>query len=296
MSGRVASGRRKVDVVCGGELLWDFFEERAAAGTYRRCVGGASANAAVALSRLGLRVALVGAVGDDALGEALVAALRHEGIDVRGVAVTRAATGIVIKTSGRFSPYRADRPVDASAAPGAARWALVGSMMPKVLYPRAERLAVDLNVRPRLWPSKAKMRAAAAALVRGAALVKASNNDLSRLWGSEEAGLAWLERVAPTSTVLVTRAEGPATALGPWGRVDAAARRLVGGARESTGAGDAFMAGVLAVVVRAGPRWADHEVLTHALQLGHRLGAKAASRTGATTGLTNLEKIPWPQP
>jgi sugar/nucleoside kinase (ribokinase family) len=289
VSGRSA---REHGVVCVGEILWDFFEERA--GTYRRCTGGASANAAIALARLGVPVAVVGAVGDDALGEALVAALAREGVDVRAVAVTRAPTGIVIKTTGRFSPYRADSAVDAGAiAPSA--WALVGSMMPRVTHLRGRALAVDLNVRPRLWPSKAKMRASATGLVRSAILVKASNNDLSRLWGSEAAGLAWLGRVAPRATVLVTRAAEPASAFGPWGRIDVRARSLRAGARESTGAGDAFMAGALAVVLRAGARWNTPQVLTRALLLGHRLGAKAASRTGATTGLLNLEKIPWPQ-
>ncbi len=282
----------KHDVVCGGEVLWDLFEGRS--GVYRRCTGGASANAAIVLARLGVAVALVGSVGDDALGEALVGAIRSEGVDVRGVAVTPEPTGIVIQTGGRFSPYRANATttVDAGAAP--ARWALVGSMMPKVAGLRAGALAVDLNVRPRLWSSKSTMRAAATALVRPARLVKASNNDLSRLWGSEAAGLAWLRRTAPGATVLVTRAAEPASALGPWGRVDVAARPLR--ARESTGAGDAFMAGALAVVLRAGTRWQTPEVLTRALLLGHRLGAKAASRIGATTGLRNLEKIPWPQP
>jgi sugar/nucleoside kinase (ribokinase family) len=287
-------GARRREIVCGGEILWDFFEERA--GSYRRCTGGASANAAIALARLGVGVALVGAVGDDALGEALVAAVAREGVDVGGVARVPAPTGIVIKTSGRFTPYRADVLVRAAAAVAPARWALVGSMRPTVLGLRAASLAVDLNVRPRLWPSKAAMRAAATELVRPARLVKASNNDLARLWGTEAAGLAWLGRVAPRATVLVTRADEPASALGAWGKVDVAARRLRGGARESTGAGDAFMAGALAVVLRAGDRWDTPEVLTRALRIGHRLGAKAASRIGATTGLTNLEKIPWPQP
>ena len=279
--------RATFDVVCGGELLWDFFEERPS--VYRRCTGGASANGAIVLARLGVKVAVVGGVGDDALGEALRSAIAREGVDVRGIATTRPATGIVIKTSGRFSPYRSEVAVDASSV--RARWGLIGSMMPKVTGLRVERVAVDLNVRPRLWPSKAKMGAAATALVRNAAIVKTSDNDLTRLRGSERAGLAWLRRIAPDAVVLVTRAGDPASALGPWGRFDVAARRVR--VRESTGAGDAFLAGALAVVVRAGPKWRMPEVLTRALEMGHRLGAKAASRTGAVTGLTHLE-ISWP--
>ena len=49
--------------------------------------GGKGANAAVAAARLGARVALIGAVGDDDLGAGALAELRAEGIDVEGVAV-----------------------------------------------------------------------------------------------------------------------------------------------------------------------------------------------------------------
>ena len=49
--------------------------------------GGKGANAAVAAARLGARVAMIGAVGDDDLGAGALAELRGEGIDVGRVAV-----------------------------------------------------------------------------------------------------------------------------------------------------------------------------------------------------------------
>lgn len=48
--------------------------------------GGKGANQAVAASRLGAEVRMVGRVGDDDFGRALLDALRSEGIDVSGVA------------------------------------------------------------------------------------------------------------------------------------------------------------------------------------------------------------------
>src|SRR5215210_7214481 len=56
--------------------------ETVAGGTFERHGGGKSANQAVAAARLGANVRMVGAVGDDDLGEEALAALREEGVDV----------------------------------------------------------------------------------------------------------------------------------------------------------------------------------------------------------------------
>lgn len=53
--------------------------------------GGKGANQAVAASRLGAEVSMVGCVGDDGFGDELVAVLRREGVDTRHV---RRAVGV----------------------------------------------------------------------------------------------------------------------------------------------------------------------------------------------------------
>src|SRR5215472_13679886 len=93
------------DVVCFGEVLWDVFEAaprggEAIARLFRRELGGAQANVATGLARLGLRVALVGAVGDDRFGRALVASLAREGIDVRHVHKLGRRTGMTFVVRG----------------------------------------------------------------------------------------------------------------------------------------------------------------------------------------------------
>jgi ribokinase len=71
--------------------------ETVAGGTFERHGGGKSANQAVAAARLGARVWMVGAVGDDDLGEEAVAALRAEGIDVSAVErLPGSATGVAL--------------------------------------------------------------------------------------------------------------------------------------------------------------------------------------------------------
>jgi len=61
--------------------------------------GGKGANQAVAVARLGGRAAMVGRVGDDEHGVALVSGLESEGVDVSAVTVDEAAgTGLAVIT------------------------------------------------------------------------------------------------------------------------------------------------------------------------------------------------------
>ncbi|MGD0523876.1 MAG: carbohydrate kinase [Polyangiaceae bacterium] len=303
------------DVVCFGEILWDLFETRP--GEYRRELGGAPANVATGLARLGVKAAVVGGVGRDSFGRALVAHLAKDGVDVRFVVELPERTGLTFVTRDAagepaFLFYRhdsADVSVEAKhvvPAMGRARWALVGSstLMTRELargtarfLDVAERagavLFVDLNVRAHLWPSRSAMERAIAGLVRRAAVVKASDADLRAVAGPR-VGLRWLERHAPQATWLVTRGGGVASAIGAHGSVEAPAMR----ARcvDATGAGDAFIAGALATLVAAGatpgsPPWSAPEVWRRALRAGHMMGKKAVSRPGAVAGLVALDPV-----
>ena len=61
--------------------------------------GGKGANQAVAAARMGAQVALIGAVGDDSHGQALVDSLQAEGIDTTGVRVEHGhQTGLAVIT------------------------------------------------------------------------------------------------------------------------------------------------------------------------------------------------------
>ncbi|MFE0512465.1 carbohydrate kinase family protein [Streptomyces sp. NPDC058964] len=68
---------------------------------WTQSLGGHAANAAVALARLGSAVRLVGAVGTDADGDAAVASLAREGVDLTAVQrVPHAATGRAVVVNG----------------------------------------------------------------------------------------------------------------------------------------------------------------------------------------------------
>jgi 2-dehydro-3-deoxygluconokinase len=69
-----------------------------ASPSLRKSIGGAEANVAIGLARLGLRAGYAACVGDDPFGDEIVRTLRGEGVDVASVRRShRRATGLMIK-------------------------------------------------------------------------------------------------------------------------------------------------------------------------------------------------------
>ncbi len=308
-----------MDVISFGEILWDIYEDPRTRGkgepvgaALHRMLGGAPANLAVVLARLGLKSSVIGGVGRDVFGDALVALLSREKVDTRNILRFAARTGLTFVTrdeSGEpsFLFYRdrtadmAPRARDITSSMGKAKWIVFGTstLMDAGLAEATHKLlhharnakthiAVDLNVRAHLWKSASKMRTAIADLVSQADLVKASLADLEAL-----GGLKWLKHRAPHATLILTGGARPARAIGAHGDVEA--RTHAAKCVDATGAGDAFLAGVLAVLIahRAVPgsrAWKSPHVFVSSLAVGHLLGRKAISAVGAITGLTDLRE------
>ncbi|MFY8149823.1 MAG: carbohydrate kinase family protein [Prochlorococcaceae cyanobacterium] len=245
-------------------------------------LGGAPANVACALARLGTPVAFLGRLGRDGIGEAFARLFRDRGVQdaavqwddlrpSRVVLVRRDPTGE--RSFGGFAGDRgegfADQALEAAALapvlekllappPG---WLLVGTLplasasSTKALglaLQRAAahswRLAVDVNWRPTFWgePPEAgpppAARRAMQPLLEQAALLKLAAEEAEWLFGSRDpAAIAAALPQAPA--VVVTDGAAPLrwAAGGRGGQLTPPAMPLV----DSTGAGDAFLAGLL---------------------------------------------------
>src|SRR6185369_2104025 len=96
------------DVVAFGEMLIDFVptvtgQGLADAKAFEKAAGGAPANVAVGLARLGIPSAFMGTVGEDGFGQFLAETLRDAGVDVSPLRfTTKAHTGLA------FISLRAD--------------------------------------------------------------------------------------------------------------------------------------------------------------------------------------------
>jgi ribokinase len=109
--------------------------ETVSGGTFARHGGGKGANQAVAAARAGARVAMVGAVGADDLGDEALRELADEGIDVSAVArlegVATGVAAIVVDERGE------NQIAVASGANARLRAAEIALALPRLLVPDA---------------------------------------------------------------------------------------------------------------------------------------------------------------
>lgn len=317
---------RDLDVLSFGEALVDFFPEKpglplAECDKFHRHLGGAPANVAVGLARLGARVGLMTLVGPDAFGTFVRDRLAAEGIDVAGVGVHRTAkTGVTFVAVGAhgersFLFFRhpsadqmiAEHDVD-EAIIARARIVHVGSSTLAREPSRAATLraldaarragclvSTDPNWRPHLWENPAEAGPMLRELVARCDVVKISDDELAPLTGvaDPEQGAARLRALGCPLVVVTLGARGcyvSCSAGHDWlsgERVDVV---------DTTGAGDGFVAGLLAALspaFAAGARPADLTLdqVRDACRLGNKVGAAVVTRLGATTGLPRRGEI-----
>ncbi|MGB8378803.1 MAG: carbohydrate kinase, partial [Rhodanobacteraceae bacterium] len=261
-------------VVCFGEALIDFHGQIAPgddAPAFIAHAGGAPANVAVAIARLGGEVAFVGMLGTDLFGDMIEQRLREAGVDTRHLRRTDAARTalafVALDATGErsFSFYRPpsadllfrdgdfdeDGFTDLSifhcgscslTEPAIADATLSGMRRARGV---GALVSFDMNLRPALWPREDDPAPRVWAALELADVVKLSADEFAFLVASAGDDKAVFERLWQGSTRLVIVTDGSAPIR--WftrfssGGVPACPVRAV----DSTGAGDAFVGAVL---------------------------------------------------
>jgi fructokinase len=84
-------------VICLGEALVELVPQDNNNNLYEKSAGGASANVAVGLARLGIKSSFLGMVGDDKLGHFLRETLSNNGVNISNFQMTKnAKTGVTL--------------------------------------------------------------------------------------------------------------------------------------------------------------------------------------------------------
>ncbi len=311
------------EVLCFGEAIVDLIARvrgvrlRDAVG-FDMYQGGAPANVAVGLARRGRRVALHSAVGDDEFGAFLLARLAASGVSVDSVRVLEdtptAITFLSIDEHGdrHFHPVRRDTAdrifsasmLDLGLISGARIFHYGSSMMTRARNREATVRALDRavasgalisfdpNLRPGLWADPAVGVQLVREMLPRVHLLKVSEEESKVLSGCSDPEGAWEVFYGPlgVTALVVTRGLEGAMVFTRRVRVDVPAPTVE--VVDTTGAGDAFVAALLAGLsdlrgAEVGPTELldlDEDEWDELLTAGTLAGSEACTMLGATGG------------
>lgn len=308
------------DVLTLGELLIDFVPDRTGvtlgqAERFLKAAGGAPANVAVGVRRLGLDAGFIGKVGDDPFGHWLASVLERDGVDVSQLRfddAARTALAFVSLTEEGdrdFMFYRhpsADqlhRPDEIDLHAVADATILHMGSISLIQEPsRSATLAAidaargagrlvsyDPNLRLPLWESEEAAREGMRGPWELAHVIKISEEELSFLTGSDELDAAWSLMHDELQLLTVTLGQAGVA----WFAGDRSGR--VGGfsvkPADTTGAGDAFVAALLVALARDPELTSDDAALEAALRRANAYAALTTTRSGAIPALPSAAEL-----
>ena len=310
------------DIVCLGEALIDLVPTvtgvgLAAAETFVKAAGGAPANVAAGVARLGVSAGFMGAVGDDGFGHFLADTLAAAGVALPGLRFTKAAPTAIAAVSLRadgdrefvfygnpaahamYAPEDVDEAVirharilhfgTISLIGGPARAATLHAI--GVAHAHGVRVSFDPNLRLSLWPDAEAARAGMRLGLSKANIVKISEDEVHFLQGDgcdtvEAARALWhpaLELMA------ITRGTRGAIWLDPQHKGEEPGYRVA--AIDTTGAGDAFMAGLLVGLLYHPEAIKDHATLSRVVRFANATGALTTTRRGAIPSIPDRATV-----
>ncbi|NOU73545.1 carbohydrate kinase [Paenibacillus sp. LMG 31458] len=316
----------KTYIVSLGELLIDFVPEvngqaLADVTSFQRAAGGAPANVAAAVAKLGGDARFIGKIGRDPFGDFLVRTLDEVGVHTAVVQTDEAKTGLAfvsLRADGErdflfFRDPAADMLLRADEVQ--AQWledaavyhfgsvSLIAEPCRTATLDAACRarefgalVSYDPNVRLALWPSADAARAEILAQLPLADVVKVSEEEIEFLLGVDATtGAQQLLQRGP-KVIIIT--------LGPGGcRVVTARQDVVipgtpVAAVDTTGAGDSFVGGMLYQLVSLGATpativdvLAETGAAEQVFAFANRVGAITTTRRGAIPALPTLAEV-----
>ncbi|XP_013694362.1 probable fructokinase-7 isoform X2 [Brassica napus] len=320
----IETGRSETLVVCFGEMLIDFVPtvggvSLAEAPAFKKAPGGAPANVAVGVSRLGGSSAFVGKVGDDEFGKMLAEILKLNNVDNSGMRFDHKA-----RTALAFVTLRADgeREFLFFRHPSA-DMLLTESELDKNLIQKAKifhygsislikepcrsthlaamkiakaagsLLSYDPNLRLPLWPSEEAARKEIMSIWDLADVIKISEDEITFLTGGDDpySDEVVLQKLFHPNLKLLVVSEGPNGCRYYTkefkGRVGGVKVKAV----DTTGAGDAFVSGLLNSLASDLTLLTDEKKLREALLFANACGAITVTERGAIPAMPTMDAV-----
>ncbi|MBD2440294.1 carbohydrate kinase [Nostoc sp. FACHB-110] len=301
-------------VLCLGEILFDCLADQLGlkleeVKSWTPYPGGAPANVACALVKLGTSAGFIGAVGEDEPGNALVQLLKEVGVDTSGVQrhssaptrqvyVVRDLAGD--RTFAGFGKYDtsefADTRLQAEKLPISlfedADFLVLGTL--ELAYPESEKavyralelaeqfdlkIVLDVNWRPVFWQDENIARQKIQNIFKRVDFLKLSKEEAEWLFDTADAG-AITYRLNSVEGVLVTDGDkGCAYCLGGSEGILPAFPVKVA---DTTGAGDSFLAGFIHQLSQHSiQKLEDADTAKHIITYASAVGALTTIKPGA---------------
>ncbi|OMF21814.1 carbohydrate kinase [Paenibacillus sp. FSL H8-0548] len=312
------------DVVALGELLIDFTPHGVSdqgQPLFERNPGGAPANVLAALAKLQCRTSFIGAVGADAFGYYLKDVLTQSKIGTEGLVFTKEAgttlafVHLAADGDRSFSFYRQpgadymlreeDVNLELICSASIFHYGSISmthepsrtATLSAAAYAKSRGLLIsyDPNLRLSLWENDQTAKDRMKEGLEYADVVKLSEEELLFLTGTSELELGTkqlTEQYPSIGLLLVTL--GPAGSYCRAGGITASHEGYRVEVQDTTGAGDAFFAGILYTLLgkrgHAQKEWTVQE-LRSMLAFANAMGALAATGKGAIPSMPTLEEI-----
>ena len=312
-----------MDVICIGELLVDLpplqsgvsFEQ---VEEFRRVPGGAPANVAVGISKLGLKSAFIGRVGDDRFGKYLASVLKDNGVDISQLQfdsqarTTLAFISLPTPNTREFLFYRnpgADmnldyrqfdkRFIENTSICHFGSITLIDEPSRTSTYKAVEIardsgavISYDPNYRPMLWPSRKKAKKVITSVVPTADIIKVSQEELELISGTcdFDKGSKMIMEMGPEICLVTVGEKGSYYASrGFSGYVPAYRVNAV----DATGCGDSFVSGFLNGIISYGIQELKdtEDKLVEVLKFASAAAAITATRKGVIPSLPTKGQV-----
>ncbi len=309
-------------ITCFGEILVDFVARGtppslADAEVFEKFLGGAPANTASALGRLGADVAMLGAVGTDHFGESLKKQLQKTGVDTRYVQSLKGRPTAVV-----FVSLDAQKvPNFQSSGDGVAynffkahQNALQQISRSKILHFSSVSLiqepykteakkaletarkagvwvSFDPNIRLHLFPTDGMARKRIKEAIPYANILKFGKEEFKFLFGDMKLEKV-CEKLAKNGAKLILITDGDKGSTfyyqGVLREVKAFPVKVV----DTTGAGDAFIGGILSRMVNLEElEEVSVSEMEEIVRFASAVAALSTTKRGATTGQPSLEGV-----
>jgi fructokinase len=316
------NGDTKSLIVTFGEMLIDFVPtvsgvSLAEAPGFLKAPGGAPANVAIAVSRIGGKAAFVGKLGDDEFGHMLAGILKENGVNADGInfdtGARTALAFVTLRADGEreFMFYR-NPSADMLLKPEELNLELIrsakifhyGSISLIVEPCRSAHmkametardagalLSYDPNLRLPLWPSAEYAREQIMSIWDKADIIKVSDNELEFLTGSdkiddESAMSLWHPNL---KLLLVTLGEKGCRYYTKDFHGEVAGFHV--NTVDTTGAGDSFVGALLCKIVDDQKILEEEARLREVLTFANACGAITTTKKGAIPALPTTEDV-----